>query len=139
MDIYTLKDYICHDLSNIDFTNFQVTDYRNKTKLPFIHSAKRIRVLIDSSNWMKVPFEKCEKNFEEYFGYKHVKLSICYNTKPHFKRSQKLSIGYNTYFVTKYLPHPEFHINLQKGMKINKSSINFIFCLKIHNEENKAN
>jgi len=137
MDIYTLKDYICHDLSTIDFTNFQVTDYRNKVKLPFIHSNKKVRVLIDSNNWMKVPLKNCENNLEEYYYYyKHAKISISFNTKPYFKKNQKISTGYKTYFVTEYLPHPEFHINLQKGMKLNINSIDFIFCLKNHRTEN---
>jgi len=138
MDIYTVEDYICHDLSNINFTNFQATDYRNNIKLPFIHSDKKIRVSIDSDNWIKVPLKKCENILEEYHGYNHAKISICYNTKPHFKKNHKLSTGYNTYFVTEYLPHPEFHINLQKGMKLNKNSIDFIFCLKNHNIEVKV-
>ena len=137
LDIYTLNDYICYNVSNTNFTNFQVTDYRNNIKLPFIHSDKKIRILIDSDNWIKVPLKKCEKISDEYYGYKHTKLSITYNTKPKFKKNQKISTGYSTYFVTEYLPHPEFHINLQRGMKLNKNSIDFIFCLKNQNDENK--
>ena len=138
MDIYTLNDYICHDLSNINFTNFQATDYRNNIKLPFIHSDKEIRILIDSNNSMSVPLKKCRNILDDYYGYKHAKISICYNTKPKFKKNHKLSTGYSTYFVTEYLPHPEFHINLQKGMKLNKNSIDFTFYLKNQNDENKV-
>jgi len=137
MDIYTIKDYICHDLSNINFTNFQALDYKNNNKLPFIHSNKEIRILIDSNNWIKVPLKRCENILDEYCGYKHAKISVSYNTKPHFKKNQKLSTGYNTYFVTEYLPHPEFHINLQKGMKLNINSIDFVIYLKNQNEENE--
>ena len=136
MDIYTNKNYICHDFSEVDFTNLQVINYTNGNKLPFVHLDKQIRVSIGSQIWCNVPFEKCEDDYlEEYGGYKHVKLSISFHSEPEFTKNEKISLGYKTNFMSEYLPHPEFHINLQKGMKLNKDSINFTFYFK--NQDNK--
>jgi len=134
MDIYTNKNYICHDLSEVNFSNLQVTNYTNSDKLQYIHSNKIIEIPIDLEKWVDVPIESCNnnKNLKKYDRYKHIKISISYQTKPYFKIKKKIANGYETYFISKYLPHPEFHINLQKGMKLKSDSINFTFYFKNH-------
>ena len=138
MDIYTNEDYICHDISNVNVTNLHIVNYTNKNELPFIHKDKQISIRLGTETWAKVPPFKCEnknKRIEEDFrDYKHVKISISYHTRPDFEKKQNLSHGYKTNFKSIYLSHPEFHINLQKGMKLNKDSINFRIYFK--NQEN---
>lgn len=134
MDIFTNKEYICHDMSDINFSNFQVTNYINGNNLPYIHSNKRINISLGSESWGKSSYEDCndKKNFldESNDKYFHAKISVSYQIKPHFEKKQKVSLGYKTYFASEYLPHPEFHINIQKGMKLNINLINLIFYFK---------
>ena len=134
MDVFTNNEYICHDMSKINFSNFQATNYINGNNLPYIHSKKQINISIGSQSWGKSPSEDCnnEKNFSNELdqSYCHAKISVNYHIKPYFKKKQKLSSGYKTYFASEYLPHPEFHINIQKGMKLNNNSINLIFYLE---------
>ena len=134
MDIFTNKDYICHDMSNINFSNFQAINYINENKLPYIHVDKLINISIGSQTWGKLPTSGCgiEKTFLDEFddSYYHAKISLSYHAKPYFKKKQKVSMGYKTCFAIEYLPHPEFHINIQKGMKLNFDSINLVFYFK---------
>jgi len=138
MDIYTNNDYICHDISNVNLTNLHIVNYTNKNELPFIHNDKQISIRLGAEKWAKVPSGKCEnknKDLEEDFtGYKHAKISISYHTEPDFEKKEKFSHGYKTNFISQFLSHPEFHVNLQKGMKLNKDSINFSIFFK--NQDN---
>jgi len=138
MDIITNKDYICHDMTNINFSNFQANNYINGNNLPYIHSNKFINISIGSESWGKSTSNDCEnkKNFQDEFNddFVHTKISISYHIRPYFKKKQKLALGYKTYFSSEYLPHPEFHINIQKGMKLRIDLIKLIFYFK-----NRAN
>jgi len=137
MDIYTNKNYICHDLSEVNFSNLQVTNYTNGDKIQYIHYDKIIQIALDLEKWVDVPRENCNKNKDlmEYDGYKHAKISISYQTKLYFKIKENFAIGYETYFISinisrKTLNHIPINISRKTlnyiPINISRKTLNYI-------------
>ena len=140
MDIFTNEKYILHDMSKSNFSNFQAHNYINGNNLPYIHSNKQINISIGAESWGKpISQDFNDKKIISYElddSYFHTKISISYyHILPYFKKTSPLFLGYETYFQSEFLPHPEFYINVGKGMKLILDSVDLIFCLKNQDEK----
>jgi len=104
-----------------------VVDYNTNNKLNFVLLDKHIKIALSPMDrWSTVPKDSCdgEKYDENNFsGYRHIRIAVSYVTKPKVKNFNTHKNGYSTSFISKFLPHPEFHLYPVKGLKLDQKSV----------------
>jgi len=121
-DIYTNKDYFEIDFKEKDFVGMEIKGRNVNSELAYIEDDGIIRVSLGPMNrWPDAPID----------GYKHVKIDVGYTIlNADFDTDIQLSklkfTGYTSIMEIEGKIHPEFHLNLAKGLKLVEDSVKAI-------------
>ncbi|MGL6298926.1 MAG: hypothetical protein ACRC1M_07160 [Methanobacteriaceae archaeon] len=123
LDIYTTKDYFCFKKRKTGFSNFNV--FCHNIPLTFIDFGDYIRISLGPmEKYSQVPGSKCgniPKN--DLSKYKHVKIDIEFSIINPYFEINSLKSGYDSLFKFNSKVYPEFHLNIPKGMQLDRNSV----------------